>query len=44
MTKNFWHDIESGIDIPEIINVIVENPQGIDEQVRIRQKAQPDKA
>ena len=28
MTKNFWHDIESGIDIPEIINVIVEIPKG----------------
>lgn len=28
MTKNFWHDIEPGIDIPEIINVIVEIPKG----------------
>ncbi len=26
MSKNFWHDIETGIDIPEIINVIVEIP------------------
>ena len=22
MSKNFWHDIESGADIPEIINVV----------------------
>ena len=28
MTKNFWHDIETGIDIPEIINVVVEIPKG----------------
>ena len=28
MSKNFWHDIESGVDIPEIINVIVEIPKG----------------
>jgi len=28
MSKNFWHDIETGIDIPEIINVIVEIPKG----------------
>jgi inorganic pyrophosphatase len=28
MSKNFWHDIESGADIPEIINVIVEIPKG----------------
>ncbi len=28
MSKNFWHDIESGSDIPEIINVIVEIPKG----------------
>ena len=28
MSKNFWHDIEPGIDIPEIINVIVEIPKG----------------
>ena len=28
MSKNFWHDIETGADIPEIINVIVEIPKG----------------
>lgn len=28
MTKNFWHDIETGSDIPEIINVVVEIPKG----------------
>ena len=28
MSKNFWHDIETGTDIPEIINVIVEIPKG----------------
>lgn len=28
MSKNFWHDIETGIDIPEIVNVIVEIPKG----------------
>ena len=28
MTKNFWHDIEPGTDIPEIINVVVEIPKG----------------
>ena len=28
MSKNFWHDIESGEDVPEIINVIVEIPKG----------------
>ena len=28
MSKNFWHDIESGNEIPEIINVIVEIPKG----------------
>ncbi len=28
MTKNFWHDIEPGNDVPEIINVIVEIPKG----------------
>ena len=28
MSKNFWHDIESGTDIPEIINVVVEIPKG----------------
>ncbi|MEM3143402.1 MAG: inorganic diphosphatase [Candidatus Nitrosotenuis sp.] len=28
MTKNFWHDIETGLDIPEIINVVVEIPKG----------------
>lgn len=28
MSKNFWHDIEPGADIPEIINVIVEIPKG----------------
>ena len=28
MTRNFWHEVESGIDIPEIINVIVEIPKG----------------
>ena len=28
MSKNFWHDIESGNDIPEIINVIIEIPKG----------------
>ena len=28
MSKNFWHDIETGNDIPEIINVIVEIPKG----------------
>ncbi len=27
MSKNFWHDIETGIDIPEIIEVIVEIPK-----------------
>ena len=28
MSKNYWHDIETGTDIPEIINVIVEIPKG----------------
>ena len=28
MSKNFWHDIESGTDVPEIINAIVEIPKG----------------
>ena len=28
MSKNFWHDIETGADIPGIINVIVEIPKG----------------
>lgn len=28
MSKNFWHDVETGTDIPEIINVIVEIPKG----------------
>ena len=28
MSKNFWHDIETGVDVPEIINVIVEIPKG----------------
>ena len=28
MSKNFWHDISTGIDIPEIINIVVEIPKG----------------
>ena len=28
MSKNFWHDVETGADIPEIINVVVEIPRG----------------
>lgn len=28
MSKNFWHDIETGVDMPEIINVVVEIPKG----------------
>lgn len=28
MSKNFWHDIESGADIPEIINAVIEIPKG----------------
>ena len=28
MSKNFWHDIETGNDVPEIINVIIEIPKG----------------
>lgn len=28
MSKNFWHDIETGTDVPEIINAIVEIPKG----------------
>ena len=28
MSKNLWHDIETGPDIPEKINVIVEIPKG----------------
>ena len=28
MSKNYWHDIETGIDVPEIINVVVEIPKG----------------
>lgn len=28
MSKNYWHDIETGIDMPEIINVVVEIPKG----------------
>ena len=28
MSKNLWHDVETGIDVPEIINVIVEIPKG----------------
>jgi|GEM_PF-6854366 len=35
MTKNFWHDIEAGENIPERVNVIVENSKGVNEQVRI---------
>jgi hypothetical protein len=27
MSKNFWHNIETGIDIPEIIDVLVEIPK-----------------
>ena len=31
MSKNFWHDIETGTDVPEIINKILDffkdNPQ-----------------
>ena len=26
--KKFWHSIETGIDIPKIINVIMEIPKG----------------
>ena len=28
MSKNFWHDIETGNNIPETINVIIEIPKG----------------
>lgn len=28
MSKNLWHDVEAGSDVPEIINVIVEIPKG----------------
>ena len=28
MSKNFWHDIETGKDVPEIINAIIEIPKG----------------
>ena len=28
MSKNFWHDIETWTDVPEIINAIVEIPKG----------------
>lgn len=28
MSKNFWHDVETGPDILDIINVIVEIPKG----------------
>lgn len=28
MSKNLWHDVETGSDVPEIINVIVEIPKG----------------
>ena len=28
MTKNLWHDIETGPSVPEKINVIVEIPKG----------------
>ena len=28
MSKNFWHDIETGTDVPEIINAIIEIPKG----------------
>ena len=28
MSKNLWHDIETGVDVPEKINVIVEIPKG----------------
>jgi inorganic pyrophosphatase len=28
VSKNFWHDIETGLDIPEIVNVVVEIPKG----------------
>ena len=28
MTKNLWHDIDSGPDIPDILNVVVEIPKG----------------
>lgn len=28
MSKNFWHDIETGPDVPAMINVIVEIPRG----------------
>lgn len=28
MSKNFWHDVETGPDVPDIINVVVEIPKG----------------
>ena len=28
MSKNFWHDIEPGTNIPEVLNVIIEIPKG----------------
>lgn len=28
MSKNFWHDIETGRDFPEIINIVIEIPKG----------------
>ena len=27
LSKNFWHDIDPGIDIPEIIKVIVDSKE-----------------
>ncbi len=28
MSKNYWHDLDTGSDMPEIINVVVEIPKG----------------
>ena len=33
MSKNFWHDVETGADMPEIVNVVVGDSQGVHEQV-----------
>ena len=43
MSKNFWHDIETGNDVPEIINVIVEIPKGSMNKYEYDKKTQYDK-
>ena len=42
MTKNFWHDIEAGENIPERVNVIVEIPKGSMNKYEYDKKTQYD--